>query len=277
MVLIDFNNVFISAFSEEIKKPDVELNEVLIRKITLKVLKTYIRKYKSKFGEVVICFDSPQYWRRDFFPFYKAGRKKSREKSNIDWSLVFKLLNQVKNELKDVFPRKLLEVPGAEADDIIATLALKYYEPSLIISSDGDFVQLQASPSVSQFSPKISQYLKVEDPERYLKEHIIRGDISDGVPNILSDDDTFVTEKRQKSITKEKLQFWLDEPAFPEELNQNNIHRNVKLISLFNIPDDLTDSIIHTYETYKTQPKTKLLDYMIRYGCNELITDLEDF
>ena len=43
--------------------------------------------------------------------------------------------------------------------------------------------------------------LVCERPDSFLFNHIMKGDVSDGVPNILSDDDTFVVEgKRQKPM-----------------------------------------------------------------------------
>ena len=47
-----------------------------------------------------------------------------------------------------------------------------------------------------------------ENAVTFLREQIIKGDRSDGVPNILSDDDIFLRDERQKPINKKRLEEW---------------------------------------------------------------------
>ena len=47
--------------------------------------------------------------------------------------------------------------------------------------------------------------MRSADPIVFLREQIIKGDRSDGVPNILSDDDIFLRDERQKPINKKKI------------------------------------------------------------------------
>ena len=77
-------------------------------------------------------------------------------------------------------------------------------EDILIISSDKDFQQLQSFGNIKQYSPAHREYLVCENPEWYLSNHIIRGDSSDGIPNILSDDDTFINPDKKQTIMNKK-------------------------------------------------------------------------
>ena len=211
-ILVDLNQVLISNLMQQINNnPKIKLEESLIRHMVLNSLRSYITQFKSKYGDMIICCDSKTYWRRDFFPFYKANRKKDREKSGFDWNLIFLTLNKIRDELKENFPYKVLEVDKAEADDIIGVLAarLSAHEDILILSSDKDFAQLQKYPNVTQYSPILKRFIKTEDPQGYIKEHIIRGDRGDGVPNFLSPDNIFAVGGRQKVINTKKLQEWL--------------------------------------------------------------------
>ena len=103
--------------------PRAKIDEGLIRHIVLNSLRSYTKQFKAKYGNMVICCDSKKYWRREVFPFYKSNRKKDRDKSDFDWNLIFETLNKIRDELKQNLPYRVIEVEGAEADDIIAVLA----------------------------------------------------------------------------------------------------------------------------------------------------------
>ena len=163
-----------------------EIDENMVRHMILNSLRMYRTRFSSEFNELVLCYDSKHYWRRDYFPEYKSGRRKTREKSSHDWDAIFICLNQIKDELRNNLPYKFLEVYGAEADDIIGTLCSEYSEEIMIISGDKDFIQLQKYPNVKQFSPITKKTVNGKNPGAYLKEHIFKGDSSDGVPNVLS-------------------------------------------------------------------------------------------
>jgi 5'-3' exonuclease len=195
MILVDMNQIMISNLMVQIK--GFEINENLVRHMILKNIRSYEKEFSPKYGEMVLAYDSKHYWRRDYFPYYKQNRKKDREKSGYDWNAIFEVLNRIRDEIKEYFPYKVVEVYGAEADDVISTLtAYKAYkneiletpEKVLILSGDKDFIQLQKYSFVTQFSPIQKKYIKEADPLRYVKEHIIRGDKSDGIPNFLSPD-----------------------------------------------------------------------------------------
>lgn len=293
MILIDLNQVMIAALMVSINKKE-KIDEEKIRYIVLNTLRSYIKQYKTKYGEVILCADSHHYWRKDVFPNYKANRKRARDESKLDWSLIFDSLTKIKNEIKENFPYKVIDVDGAEADDIIGTLVFDWWqahesdeapggigEPVLILSSDEDFIQLQAlSGKIEQFSPRLKQYISVDRPDRFLKEHIIRGDFGDGIPNILSDDDVFINRERQKPISKEKLNKWLDtinmEEVFSPEIMKRYL-RNTELIALDCIPDEIQEKIRSEVAKPKLGSRSQMLDYMIEHQLKELIPLLDEF
>ena len=158
MIIIDMNQVMISNLMAQIKKDS--LNENLVRHMVLTSLRSYEKQYFNEYGEVVLAYDSRHYWRKEIFPFYKQNRKKDREKSGHDWHSIFEVLNKIRDEIRIYFPYKVVEVLGAEADDVVSTLC-KNKEPKekvLILSGDKDFIQLQKYPGVT---PVQSNYKKI--------------------------------------------------------------------------------------------------------------------
>ena len=282
MIIFDFNQVAISNLMEQIGSSKAPVDESLVRHMILNTIRTYVKKFKESHGpEVVIACDNRHYWRRDIFPFYKASRKKNREASGHDWSSIFDCLGKIKQELKDYSPYKVIDVDTCEADDIIATLTLKFSatEKIMILSSDKDFAQLQRFPNVEQYSPILKKQIKEPLPLLQLKQLIIRGDKGDGIPNILSADDCFVTATRQKPITEAKIITWLNqEPKdFCNDEMLRNYSRNETLIDLTKIPQNLSEQILHSYENAKGKSKQEFMNYMIANRLKNLIEVLDDF
>ena len=282
MVLVDMNQVTLSSLMKQIgQSKDLQVNPDLVRHMVLNSIRTYRIKFVEDYGELVLCYDSKHYWRKDVFPQYKSNRKKMRESSDFDWNTIFNTLNVLKEELRENFPYKMLEVYGAEADDIIATICESQKEKIMIVSGDKDFIQLQKYKNVKQWNPVQKKMLNGKNPELYLKEHIIKGDRSDGIPNVLSDDNSFVDKIRQKPLTKKKIQSWVEHDFMdvaPNEQAKRNYHRNTTLVDLSKIPQDLKDKI---KETYKTTPilgdRKNLINYFINNKLKELTNNLGDF
>jgi len=281
MILIDLNQVLLAGLMAQIANHKGKLEESLIRHMVLNIIRTHVKNFKAEYGEVVLCCDNRKYWRKEFFPFYKANRKKNRDKSDLDWHLIFDILGKLKQELKDNFPYKVIDVEGAEADDIIGTLVPRHapHEKVLILSSDGDFLQLQMyGDNVKQYNPSQKKYVKSVDPLLELKEKIIRGDKGDGIPNIFSPSDCFVRDLRQKPITQKVIEKYLAENYgdWEDENARNGFSRNQALIDLRNIPGDIKNKIINTYE--ETKPaKGKLLNYFIEHKLKNLMEVIEEF
>lgn len=282
MILIDLNQVLLSGLMAQIGgQKNIKLEESLVRHMVLNILRSHVKQFRGEYGEVVLCCDNKKYWRKDVFPFYKAGRKKTREKSDLDWHLIFDILGNLKRELRDNFPYKVIDVEGAEADDIIGTLTPLYSgsEKVLILSSDGDFLQLQQYKNVKQYNPTQKKFVKSADPLLELKEKIISGDKGDGIPNVLSPADCFVRDMRQKPITKNKMEQMLNESYsdWKDEEAKVGYSRNQMLIDLRNIPDEIKNSIIDTYNNTKPSPRSKLINYFMEKKLKNLMDVIEEF
>ena len=292
MILVDMNQISVASVMMHLNmnkttKPD----ENMVRHMILNSLRMYRTRFHDEYGELVLCYDSKHYWRRDYFPEYKAGRKKSREESDHDWNAIFECLNKIKDELKEFFPYKFLEIYGAEADDIIAALCLELeYDngKTLILSGDKDFIQLQKFRNVTQYSPITKRMINDGDPVGYLIEHILKGDTSDGVPNVLSPDHTFTEGLRQHPLGKKKIAAWIDAEhpelgkmhitdVLPDDETVRNFQRNQKLIDLSKSPVEIFSECIKAYHEAPEGDRSKLLNYFIQKRLRNLTDSIGEF
>ena len=286
MILVDLNQVMISNLMVQIGgQKGVELEEDLFRHMILNSLRATRRKFNNEYGELVICCDDRNFWRRQRFPYYKANRKKYREQSDIDWSSVFNILNKVRDEIKEYFPYKVIQIDTAEADDIIGTLShyinINSDDAILILSGDKDFIQLHKFKKVKQYDPVHKRWVKHKDPHKYLIEHIAKGDRGDGVPNMLSRDDVFVTGGRQKPMrTKylDTLKGNVDdiENKFNNEEIKRGWLRNRMLIDLKFIPEEIQKKVLDQYNT-PTKGREKLFNYFVKHKLKHLMKDISEF
>ena len=284
MILVDMNQISLASVMMHLnitKRDSVEPG--MVRHMILNSLRMYRQMFNEEYGELVICYDSKHYWRRDYYPEYKASRKKTRDSSGHDWDDIFEFLNMMKEEIKDNFPYKVLEVYGAEADDIIATLCheLEFDNgKTLILSGDKDFVQLQKYRNVTQYSPITKKFVNGIDPNEYLYEHVLKGDTGDGVPNVLSPDNTFVDGLRQKPLSKKKIAEWagpMCEQMLPNDEVKRNYQRNKKLIDLTQSPTELFMECKKAYDDAPEGDRSKLLNYFIKNRLQELMSNIGDF
>ena len=260
----------------------------------MSTIKSYKKRYSKEYGELVIACDGPNYWRKQIFPYYKANRKASREKSELDWGLIFNTLGELRDELIQSFPYKVINVEGAEADDVIAVLAKwsqsnqlivegLFDEPQkiLIVSADKDFIQLQKYKNVRQWSPMQKKFIQGTQKEvfEYTITHIVKaGD--DGIPNILSPDNVFVSGERQKPFSSKRLPEFFEKgiDACKTDDERRNYQRNQQLVNFEFIPESITNSIISSYENGKPKgDKNSIMEYLMKHQCRLLLDDLEDF
>jgi len=297
MILVDYSQVALSAiltFQRELKGTESEVKN-LIRHVTLSTIKSYKKKYGKEYGELIICCDGRKYWRRDVFQYYKAGRKKARDASELDWTLIFDTLSEMRNDISKHFPWKVIHIDRAEADDVIAVMAkwsqtngfvqqglMEDPQKVLILSSDGDFIQLQKWGNVSQYSPMQKKQItatKRELHEKFITHVVKAGD--DGIPNILSPDDIFLQEGvRQKRISSQRLDDFLEKGfnACRNDDERRNWHRNLQLIDFEFIPEDVAQSIVDAYLNNKpTGDKMSVMNYLIENRCRLLLDELDDF
>lgn len=284
---MDFNQIVIGNFMMQVgNHTNIPLEEGMLRHMILNALRYYRTKFHEEYGELVICCDSKRYWRKEVFPYYKAGRKKDRQASGVDWSTMFTVLDKVRQELIDVFPYRTIMIEGAEADDIIATIVnYERDEKILILSSDKDFVQLHVHDNVEQYSPVLKKFIRHENPKLYLREHIIKGDRSDGIPNIMSADSVFVNGGRQKPIRKNiiaelariDLECVEESSLFKDEEHKRNWMRNRQLVDLKMIPRDLRVKIEQTFADYDTNDRSKLFNYFVQNKLSNLMENINEF
>ena len=282
MLLIDLSGVVINAVQGAIAKKEL-LSESLVRHVAVSQILHYKKKYK-KYGKPILCLDSRHYWRKDEFKYYKQNRKKIRAKSNMDWDLFHEYFNKVKQELKTYFPYIVLDLDKCEADDIIYLLAMKCQEPVMIVSADKDFLQIQTHKNnVKQYSPMVKKLISLNTNFYSLTEHIIRGDTSDGIPNIKSEEDVFMClDKRQKSITetliKDAERLDRTELICENQIQLKAFKRNQKLIDMAFIPENYKKDIREAYkDALANPPKDKLKSYFIKFRMRLLFNKIAEF
>ena len=297
MILVDYSQVALAAiltFQRELKGTESEVKN-LIRHVTLSTIKSYKKKYGKEYGELVICCDGRKYWRKEFFEQYKGMRKSNRDKSDLDWKLIFDTLSEMREDIAKHFPWRVIHVDRAEADDIIAVMSkwlqdnqlvqeglVEETQKVLILSSDKDFKQLQLYPTVKQWSPMQKKYITATKQEirDFMIEHIVKGDTGDGVPNILSKDDVFMIGERQKPMSAKRLAEFIDKgfDACKNDDERRNWHRNATLVDFQFIPEDVQKSIVDTYLSNKPNgDKMTVMNYLMEHRCRLLLEELEDF
>ena len=277
MILIDNNQIVIACAFHIIKqKSKLDIN--MLRHMVLNSYRMYRKKFHKKYGELVICHDAGNYWRKDIFPNYKLNRKKKTKQSDVEWNDIFDSLNHLREELKENLPYKSMIVERTEADDIIAILTktASSNEEIMIVSSDKDLKQLLVYSNVSQYSPTKKDFVECEDPEKSLIEHIIRGDSSDGVPNLFSDDDAIINEsKRQTPCRANKIKEVFEN--LDEWSNKYEWKRNQALIDLNFIPEEYEMAILEEFKKEVKGKRKNLLDYFIKYNLKNFVDYIEEF
>ena len=282
MIIVDYSGICLASIIV-----NKELNEGMVRHMTLNTLRMYYQKFKQDYGEMILACDGMNNWRRDYFPEYKANRKKNRDASDFDWNEAFRIMHLIKDEIRENFPYKVIHLEGCEADDIIATLVERTQEfgnleDVMIVSSDGDFKQLQKYDNVKQFSPLKKAQVVDENPRLNLLIKILKGDSGDGVPNVLSDDKTFVEVRRQTPLSKKKMDAIIQDIDEGELLYAaswyRNYCRNKVLIDLTETPIDLKKEIINNFEEQDPwKNKGKVFPYLVSKKMNQLIESVQEF
>ena len=275
MILVDANQIAISHLMVRQKIED-GINIDSIRRSIVRVLARIQKQFGSEYGKMVLCYDDKSYWRSQVFPYYKKNRKQERETSKYDWDMVFSVLNKIRDEIRRNLPYYVIQVQGAEADDVIAALSRKYglTDKILILSADKDFIQLHSNPNVKQYDPIRNRWIENDNPIQYLQEHIIRGDRSDGIPNILTCDDAIVNGKAQKKMSKEKISALasMNPSDFTNYIRLRNWKRNSELIDFTKIPRPIVDNILMTFNKYRVKPSIDL-QYFIDNNIQDLIDE----
>lgn len=278
MILIDYNAIAIS----NVVAMKMEVEEDMVRHMILNSIRMHRVKNKAKYGEIVICCDGFKNWRKDAFPPYKHKRKDARKESKMDWKELFRITNLVQQEIKDNFPYKVVDVAECEADDVIGVLVEQTqefgnHEEVMIISGDKDFAQLQKYDNVAQYSPVQKKFIKTDAPRKQLMELILKGDTSDGVPNVLSGDNVFIEGVRQTPLRQNKIDQLINDPKSMGEEIYRNYLRNKKLIDLSETPDSVRKEIIYNYNNQEVSDRGKVFPYLVDKRCRMLLESVEEF
>lgn len=284
MIIVDLNQVMLSNLLMQLgNHTNAQIEENMVRHMILNSIRSYRVKFGQEYGELVIACDNTNYWRRKMFPYYKANRKKSQEASDLDWRAIFECLNKIRAELKEFFPYRVVDIESAEADDIIGTLVTSMSFRSdcsevLILSGDKDFIQLHKYGNVKQYDPVRKKWITHDNPEQYLKEHILKGDAGDGVPNILSSDNCFVVGERQRPLTAKKMEHYLKlTPSEMETAIARNYMRNKQLIDLDETPEEIRVKVMESYQAQENKDRSKLMNYFIANKLRNLTEHIGEF
>jgi len=284
MILIDLQQIMISNLMIQIGKMNKdEVDESLLRHMILNSIRAFRTQYSNEFGEIVIACDARNSWRREAFPYYKASRRQTRDEQQLfDWKLVFESFGKIKEELKQFMPYRLINVEGAEADDVIATLVNRFGpegQKILILSGDKDFIQLHQYMGVEQYDPVRKKKINNTNPSRFKQEHIIRGDKSDGIPSILMADNSLVIKERQKPLRETKVAEWSQKrpEEYCDQIMIQRWYRNQLLIDLDLVPEKIQKSIIEEYDSQQGKGRKHIFNYFMSHKLKNMMEKINEF
>lgn len=304
MILIDYSQFCRAAMYAS--KMENEADGPFMKYIIIKTLMSMNTKFRDKFGKLVICCDGRNYWRKEVFPPYKQKRREAQQESKMNEALFFEIKNELMNELGDNTPWHVVQIDRMEADDLIGTSARVFDEPNVVISSDHDFKQLQMFDNVSQYCPRSHKFIEESNPDFYRFHHVMKGDAGDGIPNVLSDRDTFITEKRQKPVAQKDINYLFGSlindgpegfvspveikvtPEIREWLNkkggsEERFYENLRLVDLTSLDKevyvDCENGIRETLEEQERKYKgsSQLMTYLSKNKMPSLLDNLNDF
>jgi hypothetical protein len=288
MIIIDLNSLVISNILQSSR---IDIDSV--RNIVLNMIRINVKKFRYEFSQkfgIVLVDDGKWPWRRDYFSFYKANRRRKKKLSSFNWEMIYTYLDQIKNEIFENLPMVYMKHEKCEADDIIATLAqfaALNYDEVLIISSDTDFSQLY-SINIRQYCPVKKKFLNFHVSPTYdLLFKILYGDKTDGIPNYLTDDDYFVNnEKNEVQVSINRFNELVNIPygeieSVLSEEERPGFVRNRTLIDFFYIPKNIQMEIFNLYKESLKQKKGKGLEitnkYFREHNLKTLLFSIGDF
>ena len=285
MIIVDLNQVMLSNLMAQLGNHlNASVEEGMVRHMVLNAIRSFKQKFGAEYGELIIACDNTNYWRKQIFPYYKANRKKAIASSELNWKEIFECMNRIRAELKEFFPYRVIDVESAEADDIIGTLVSEFGQDIntgnkiLILSGDKDFIQLHKYLNVSQYDPTRKKWIKHNDPERFLHEHILKGDAGDGVPNVLSSDNCFVVGERQRPLTAKKIENILNTDLDDMDTTlSRNYYRNATLIDLSFVPEIIRQKVMEQYNAQEGRDRSKLMNYFIANKLKNLTEYISEF
>jgi len=124
----------------------------------LNMMTSHLRKIGLNENDVIVVAKDLTHlegcWRSDYEKKYKHQRKDMRKKSGRNWTLIWRLAEELQQDLEWI-GIKFLCLNRFEADDFFGILPQVIKDKELVfITSDGDIEQMWYYPNVSIFSPK---------------------------------------------------------------------------------------------------------------------------
>jgi 5'-3' exonuclease len=189
-------------------------------------------------------------------------------------------------EAKKVFPFYVLQVKYMEADDIAGVLTKELqHKEKIIVTSDGDYVQLLKYKNVKIFDPIKAAFVKHDNPEKYLQIKCLMGDRGDNIPAIKAR----VGEKTAEALVEDqqKLQE-LFEDATVSYTKQDGTtvtlgqeakekHKlNIALIDLTKTPDVLVRALRKAIDEYELPHGKEVFQFLTSNKYRGLLQKMED-
>jgi DNA polymerase I len=224
----------------------------------INILNKILTEFKPTY--IAIAFDSPTpTFRHKFYPAYKATRPKPPDSLIVQISKIKEAINYM--------GITLLEFPGYEADDIIATIVKKFYIDAefIIVASDKDIMQL-VDEKVRLFDPKTEEYIDIEkvkqkigvEPKLIPSYLALTGDSIDNITGLPGIGPKKAAEILENCVSIEQLLVSPEKipPKYRELLIQNKkvIQDNLQLVTLKPISDfsfNLSDFMQKPFKTEK--------------------------
>lgn len=243
MIVIDYNPLVIASYFR-IDEGWRNINSV--SREFFRRVEDIESKFETIYGKAIIVGDCGSSWRKQIYPAYKANRAKDGDET---WKEIGTILRELSSIVKSKFP--FFEFESLEADDIIGWFARSAKKPMLIISSDRDFLQLQANEHVKQYSTIQGKWVITNNPKEALLEKILRGDTSDNIPSITKElyklePDNTQKKTRAKPITKKFIEEFKKGVLY--EKYKDRYEENRRLIDLSLTPETLLNEFIQKYK-----------------------------
>lgn len=207
-------------------------------------------------SKIIIFGDWGSYWRKSYYPEYKANRLEKRKNQTEEEEKKFsEFLDEFNNTciLLQAKGYPFIRQEGNEADDLIcAVINSKHaqkYDKIWIISSDRD-LNLLLSDRVSQFSTVTRKEYRIDNwsdyypfkHEQFIDYKILSGDAGDNVGKPAG-----LGEKRAMALLEKYESVWdmdfpLDGPKYIQNLNdfqrEGGLERNFKLMSILDFYEE---------------------------------------
>lgn len=225
---------------------------------------TFFNKINRDSPHVIACWEGKDSlkWRRSIFPDYKRNR--DTKKSEPEYKLLMSCIPEIM-ECLNYYPIKQLSVEGAEADDLMFTIANHYKDVDhVLITSDKDLIQIRnMNPNVSVYNPVKKKYLDVQ--KNIVEEKAIVGDKSDNIGGLYR-----VGPKTFKKMNEDRTVF---NNIMSKGNNKEIFKQFLKIIDLRSIPETLKSEIIlaNNNTEYNTFQKDEIEAFYFKHKLKELL------